>query len=224
MPIYEYQCRGCGKRTSRLVLSISTPPQQSCAHCHSPDMERLMSRFASPKSEAARLEALADPSQLSGVDENDPQSMARFMKKNGAGNGRRHRRRSGVSDGGRAAGGRRYGGYRLRLTYTVMNIHLTDICVSPTITKEMDTRLDPMGPSILPSIRHDDRPQERTPHGDGDVPLSQGQPPDSLPLHSGSSATWLQARQGMAVRTNGSRTVASRAAQFHPAALKGNCR
>lgn len=83
MPIYEYQCRGCGKRTSRLVLSISTPPQQSCAHCHSPDMERLMSRFASPKSEAARLEALADPSQLSGVDENDPRSMARFMKKMG---------------------------------------------------------------------------------------------------------------------------------------------
>jgi hypothetical protein len=46
-------------------------------------MERLMSRFASPKSEAARLEALADPSQLSGLDENDPQSMARFMKKMG---------------------------------------------------------------------------------------------------------------------------------------------
>ncbi len=42
-----------------------------------------MSRFASPKSEEARLEALADPSQLGGLDENDPQSMARFMKKMG---------------------------------------------------------------------------------------------------------------------------------------------
>ncbi len=46
-------------------------------------MERLMSRFASPKSEDARLEALADPSRLGGFDENDPQSMARFMKKMG---------------------------------------------------------------------------------------------------------------------------------------------
>ena len=42
-----------------------------------------MSRFASPKSEEARLEALSDPSHLSGVDENDPRSMARFMKKMG---------------------------------------------------------------------------------------------------------------------------------------------
>jgi hypothetical protein len=43
-----------------------------------------MSRFASPKSEAARLESLADPAALGGLDENDPQSMARFMKKMGA--------------------------------------------------------------------------------------------------------------------------------------------
>lgn len=83
MPIYEYRCRQCGKRTSRLVLSISAPPPQSCGHCRSHDLERLMSRFASPKSEEARLEALADPSHLGGLDENDPQSMARFMKKMG---------------------------------------------------------------------------------------------------------------------------------------------
>ncbi len=83
MPIYEYRCRQCGKRTTRLVLSISAAPQETCAHCQSPDMERLLSRFASPKSEEARLEALSDPSNLGGLDENDPQSMARFMKKMG---------------------------------------------------------------------------------------------------------------------------------------------
>jgi hypothetical protein len=42
-----------------------------------------MSRFASPKSEEARLEALSDPSNLAGLDENDPKSMARFMKNMG---------------------------------------------------------------------------------------------------------------------------------------------
>ena len=35
---------------------------------------------ASPKSEEARFEALADPSNLAGLDENVPKSMARFMK------------------------------------------------------------------------------------------------------------------------------------------------
>ena len=42
-----------------------------------------MSRFAAPKSEEARLESLADPSSFGDVDENDPRSMARFMKKMG---------------------------------------------------------------------------------------------------------------------------------------------
>jgi len=42
-----------------------------------------MSRFASPKSEEARLESLADPNTLAGLDENDPKSMARLMKKMG---------------------------------------------------------------------------------------------------------------------------------------------
>lgn len=83
MPIYEYRCRQCGKQTSRLILSIGNSPPQSCTYCQSSDMDRLMSRFASPKSEEARLEALADPSHLGGLDESDPQSMARFMKKMG---------------------------------------------------------------------------------------------------------------------------------------------
>lgn len=83
MPIYEYRCRQCGKRTTRLILSISASPPQTCGHCHSSDLERLLSRFASPKSEEARLEALSDPGNLGGLDENDPESMARFMKKMG---------------------------------------------------------------------------------------------------------------------------------------------
>ncbi len=42
-----------------------------------------MSRFSAPRSEEARLESLADPSNFGGLDENDPQSMNRFMKKMG---------------------------------------------------------------------------------------------------------------------------------------------
>ena len=42
-----------------------------------------MSRFATVKSEDARLDSLSDPSSFGDLDENDPQSVARFVKKMG---------------------------------------------------------------------------------------------------------------------------------------------
>ena len=42
-----------------------------------------MSRFATVKSEDSRLDSLADPSQYGDLDENDPKSVARFMKRMG---------------------------------------------------------------------------------------------------------------------------------------------
>ena len=42
-----------------------------------------MSRFSTVKSEEARLDSLADSSSFGDVDENDPASVARFMKKMG---------------------------------------------------------------------------------------------------------------------------------------------
>ena len=83
MPIYEYLCRDCRKRSSLLVLSLSNSSAASCRHCGSLKVERLMSRFAAPKSEEARLDSLSDPDNLGGLDENDPQSVARFMKNMG---------------------------------------------------------------------------------------------------------------------------------------------
>jgi putative FmdB family regulatory protein len=82
MPIYEYHCNHCGKRMSWLVLSPAAF-QPQCKFCGSGDIERLFSRFASPKSEESRLESLADPANLSGLDENDPSSVARWVKKMG---------------------------------------------------------------------------------------------------------------------------------------------
>jgi putative FmdB family regulatory protein len=83
MPIFEYQCRSCRKKTSALVLVRARESDVRCTHCGSGDLERLWSRFASPKSEDARLESMADPSALAGLDENDPRSVAKFMKKMG---------------------------------------------------------------------------------------------------------------------------------------------
>jgi len=83
MPIYEYRCNKCKKKVSVLTLRVSEEVNPECDRCGSKNLSRLMSRFATVKSEEARLDALADPSNLSGLDENDPKSMARWMRKMG---------------------------------------------------------------------------------------------------------------------------------------------
>ncbi|MBP7569860.1 MAG: zinc ribbon domain-containing protein [Acidobacteria bacterium] len=83
MPIYEFECRDCHRKTTALVMSRERIGEVRCRRCGSANLEKLFSRFATPKSEDARLESLADPSAMAGVDENDPQSVARFMKRMG---------------------------------------------------------------------------------------------------------------------------------------------
>ena len=83
MPIYEYECAKCHLRTSVLTTRVSERVRAVCRHCGAKKMKRLMSRFAMPKSEEQRLESLADPSKLGDIDENDPKSVARMMKKMG---------------------------------------------------------------------------------------------------------------------------------------------
>lgn len=83
MPIYEYDCSDCRRRVSVLVRRISDPETPACPRCGGSRLRRLMSRFATVRSEDDRLDAMADPGQFGGVDENDPRSVARFMKKMG---------------------------------------------------------------------------------------------------------------------------------------------
>ena len=81
MPIYEYRCNDCKKRITLLILDRSVQPV--CSLCNGVNLTRLLSRFASPKTEEARLESMADPSKWGDLDENDPSSMAKVMKKMG---------------------------------------------------------------------------------------------------------------------------------------------
>ena len=55
MPIYEYQCRTCGKISSLLILKTEEEKKISCSHCQKPNLERIMSRFTVHKTEAQRL-------------------------------------------------------------------------------------------------------------------------------------------------------------------------
>ncbi len=83
MPIYEFECRDCHRKTTALVLSRDRIAEVRCRRCGGANLEKLVSRFATPKSEDARIDALADPSAMGDVDENDPKSMARWMKRMG---------------------------------------------------------------------------------------------------------------------------------------------
>ncbi len=84
MPIYEYRCHGCRKRVSVFFRSFNAVKDPVCPECGSSQLTKLVSRVAMMKSEEARLEELADPSSLSGLDENDPKSIAKWAKQMGS--------------------------------------------------------------------------------------------------------------------------------------------
>jgi len=83
LPIYEYRCNKCRRRVTIFWRSFSEIGEAlpRCSFCGGEDLTRLVSRVAVAKSEESHLEDLADPSSLAGLDENDPKSMARWMRK-----------------------------------------------------------------------------------------------------------------------------------------------
>jgi len=82
MPIYEYHCASCQRRVSVWVRRMGDDAER-CPHCGGATLTRLVSRFAFARGDEARFDRLADDAALAGVDENDPKSVARFMKRMG---------------------------------------------------------------------------------------------------------------------------------------------
>lgn len=83
MPIYEYACARCKMIFSFLVRNAASHTPPKCPKCRKAGMRRAISSFRVGRSEESRIEKLADPSALSGLDENDPKSVARWMRKVG---------------------------------------------------------------------------------------------------------------------------------------------
>ena len=83
MPIYEYQCNECGKISEFLLIKTDQTFIPQCKRCKSKKMTRVLSRVRVIRSEESRMESLADPSKWGGLDENDPKSMANWMKRMG---------------------------------------------------------------------------------------------------------------------------------------------
>ena len=83
MPIYEYRCDDCGKISEFLLIKSDETFTLQCKKCKSKKLSRVLSRVRVVRSEESRMESLADPSKWGGLDEKDPKSMAKWMKRMG---------------------------------------------------------------------------------------------------------------------------------------------
>ncbi|MDP9238548.1 MAG: zinc ribbon domain-containing protein [Chloroflexota bacterium] len=78
MPIYEYRCASCNRRSSIFVRSTSSAVKPKCEHCGSAKVARLMSKFA-VHGKGGGFD-LDDPTSMDGIDENDPKAVARWAR------------------------------------------------------------------------------------------------------------------------------------------------
>ncbi|MCS7281303.1 MAG: zinc ribbon domain-containing protein [Desulfobacterota bacterium] len=83
MPIYEYRCPECKKISTFLSLRVSETIEPYCKFCGSKRVEKMISRVAILKSEEKRIESMLDPAKFSDLDENNPRSVERFMRRIG---------------------------------------------------------------------------------------------------------------------------------------------
>jgi putative FmdB family regulatory protein len=83
MPIYEYRCASCGQKARKFWRTFSMVDEASlqCPRCGEHQFQRLVSRVAVLRSEDAHMEAMADPSNLAGLDDQDPRSLGRWLRK-----------------------------------------------------------------------------------------------------------------------------------------------
>jgi putative FmdB family regulatory protein len=81
MPVYQYRCLNCKKRFE-LFMSYNEygTRKVQCTHCGSANIERRIGRIRFARSEESRMEDLADPGSLEGL-EDDPRALGRMMRK-----------------------------------------------------------------------------------------------------------------------------------------------
>ncbi|MEA4910204.1 MAG: hypothetical protein GYA17_08955 [Chloroflexi bacterium] len=80
MPDYEYRCLDCHKRFA-LFLKYDEYGKVTvlCAHCGSSNVQRRIGRIRVLRGDESRLEEMADPANLDGIDD-DPRALGRMMR------------------------------------------------------------------------------------------------------------------------------------------------
>jgi putative FmdB family regulatory protein len=81
MPTYQYRCLNC-KRRFEVFMTYQEYGTQDvhCAHCGSEQVQRRIGRIRFARSDDSRMENLADPSSLEGL-EDDPKALGQLMRK-----------------------------------------------------------------------------------------------------------------------------------------------
>ena len=81
MPYYPYTCLDCHRRFE-VFLSYSEYGKKlvACPKCSSERVQRRIGRVRIARSDDSRMEELADPSNLAGLDD-DPRALGRMMQK-----------------------------------------------------------------------------------------------------------------------------------------------
>jgi putative FmdB family regulatory protein len=81
MPNYEYRCLNCRKRFEIFLTYANYGAQAvTCPHCKSEHVQRKLGRIRVARSDESRMDSLADPSSLDGLDE-DPRALGRMMRR-----------------------------------------------------------------------------------------------------------------------------------------------
>lgn len=88
MPVYEYRCPKCRRRSSVLVRGFNAPDELTCQHCGSGSLTRLFSTFALRRgtkaiSDGELGEGGDEMAGLEGLESGDPREMARAMRQMG---------------------------------------------------------------------------------------------------------------------------------------------
>jgi putative FmdB family regulatory protein len=80
MPFYTYVCQDC-RRKFDVFLTYSEYGQKAvaCKFCQSQNVKRAINRVRMLRSDENRMESMADPASLEGLDE-DPRALGKMMR------------------------------------------------------------------------------------------------------------------------------------------------
>lgn len=81
MPLYEYECKKCGKVFTFLVGMIADNTDPQCPACKSKRLTKLISRVSHLRGEEASLDRMADMAER--MDPDDPKAMMDFARRMG---------------------------------------------------------------------------------------------------------------------------------------------
>jgi putative FmdB family regulatory protein len=80
MPSYEFRCQDC-RRKFDIFISYADYGKRPvvCPHCQGENVQRKIGRVRVARSEESRIDSIADPSLLAGM-EDDPRALGRAMR------------------------------------------------------------------------------------------------------------------------------------------------